>query len=729
MKQTTTRKNAGRKEPGKKKTEKDKHSKNKFTRYMQKKLVILVALVLLAFVGLSIRLYLLVRDNGDSYKKQILSQQEYDSTTIPFKRGNIVDCNGTVLATSEKVYNVIIDSKEILSDEEYLEPTIAALTACFPVDASALREYITTHESSQYYVMLRKQSYEEISDFIEIQNDTENNPNVKGVWFETEYQRTYPNATLACDILGFTTGTDNEGMYGLEQYYNNELNGRNGREYGYLNEDSTLERTTIPAEDGYTLVTTIDANIQSIVEQKLKEFNDAHTNEYRDGLGAYNTGCIVMDPNTGDVLAMAGYPVFDCNDPYNLSYAYTEEEIEAMTEEEYTQALNVLWQNFCITSTFEPGSTQKPFTVAAGLESGALKGDESYFCAGYLSVGGYDIHCHNRLGHGMVSVKEAIESSCNVALMYMGKEIGITNFLKYQQTFNFGLKTNIDLAGEARTDAVVFTQETMHETELATASFGQGSNVTMIQMVTAYCSLINGGYYYEPHVVRKILNAEGAVVENIEPRVLKQTVSASTSQTIVEYCNAVVYDGTGKSARPAGYSMGGKTGTAEMVPREQGNYVVSFIGYVPAQNPQVVIYVVVDRPNQAKQNNSALATGIVREILTEILPYLGIPMTEELSEQEAQELADRQIATLNGGDADEEDGQDGENDNEDSDEADPDAAGNGSDEEGTGDDDRQITIQIDPETGYAIDPLNGEFLDPETGEPIDPTSPLMTPSQ
>ena len=245
MKQTGNKKNTDRKKNSKIRTKKDKFEKNKFTRYMQKKLVILVVLVLLAFVGLSVRLYLLVRDKGDSYKKQILSQQEYDSTTIPFKRGNIVDCNGTVLAASEKVYNVVIDSKEILSNEEYLEPTIAALTACFPLEAAQLREYITTHESSQYYVALRKQSYEEISDFLEIQNDKEGNPNVSGVWFETEYQRTYPNGTLACDVLGFTTGMDNQGMYGLEQYYNDELNGRNGREYGYLNEDSTLERTTV----------------------------------------------------------------------------------------------------------------------------------------------------------------------------------------------------------------------------------------------------------------------------------------------------------------------------------------------------------------------------------------------------------------------------------------------------------------------------------------------------
>ncbi len=729
-----TRRNADNRSAGTK-----KKAKNKFTIHMQKKLVVLVTLVLLAFVGLSIRLYVLVRDKGDSYERQILSQQEYSSTTLPYKRGNIVDRNGTVLATSEKVYNLIIDSKEILSKEEYLEPTIAALAACFDIDTAALREYILSHESSQYYVLLRKLSYDQMHAFEELQNDTENNPNIAGVWFETEYQRTYPYTTLACDVLGFT-GTGNEGMYGLEQYYNEDLNGSDGREYGYLNEDSTLERTTIPAEDGHTLVTTIDANIQSIVERNLYEFNEEHKNEYRDGLGAYNTACIIMDPDTADILAMASYPNFDCNDPYDLSYAYTEEEIAAMTDEEYTTALNALWQNFCITSTYEPGSTAKPFTIATGLETGTLSGNETYFCGGFLKVDIYDIHCHNRLGHGSVNVREAMEGSCNVALMYMGAAIGKTDFLKYQQVFNFGLKTNIDLAGEARTDALVYNERTMNETELATSSFGQGYNVTMIQMVTAYCSLINGGYYYEPHMVDRILNAEGAVVENIEPRLLKQTISATTSEMIQEYCNAVVLDGTGRTARPAGYTMGGKTGTAETVPRDQGNYVVSFIGYVPADDPEVVIYVVIDRANQFEQDNSRLATELVRDIMTEVLPYMGIPMTEELTEAEQQELEEYQNGILNvgGNDGTQEDAEGNDN----TEGASGTEAGDGaiegadvSDErvdsngDGIPDTDGQLTIEIDPETGYAIDPATGEFLDPETGKPIDPNSSFMSPSE
>ncbi|MGN1148608.1 MAG: cell division protein FtsI, partial [Lachnospiraceae bacterium] len=251
----------------------------KFTIRMQKKLLVLFGLILLAFVGLSIRLMWISRENEDKYSKQILSQQQYDSVTLPYRRGDIVDCNGTTLAVSEKVYNLVIDSYQLLSKEAYLEPTLNALGSCFPqLDMAAIRKYVEEHPSSRYYVPLKKLTYNEISAFKEMQNDTakdaEGNPGVgnyiKGIWFEEEYKRTYPNGSLACDAIGFTT-SDGTGMYGLEEYYNDVLSGTTGREYGYLNGDSNLERTTKPAVDGYTLVSTLDVNIQSIVEKYLKE--------------------------------------------------------------------------------------------------------------------------------------------------------------------------------------------------------------------------------------------------------------------------------------------------------------------------------------------------------------------------------------------------------------------------------------------------------------------------
>lgn len=283
---------------------------------MQKKLVVLFLFVLSAFVGLSVRLILINRDNGEQYKRQVLSQQRYDSRVIPFKRGDIVDCKGTKLAVSEKVYNVILDASLMTEKEEYVEATLQALGSCFGMDTSEIRSFVNSNPDSKYKVLAKKLSYDEISPFVELQNDTENNPDIKGIWFEEEYERTYPGGSLACHVIGFT-GKDNTGTYGLEEYYNDTLNGINGREYGYLNDDSTLERTTKTAIDGNTIVTTIDANIQSIVEKYLKQFNEDNQNVAREGNGAHNTGCIVMNVNTGEILAMASYPFYDLNDIYN----------------------------------------------------------------------------------------------------------------------------------------------------------------------------------------------------------------------------------------------------------------------------------------------------------------------------------------------------------------------------------------------------------------------------
>jgi stage V sporulation protein D (sporulation-specific penicillin-binding protein) len=252
-------------------------------------------------------------------------------------------------------------------------------------------------------------------------------------------------------------------------------------------------------------------------------------------------------------------------------------------------------------------------------------------------VGGHEIHCNNGRGHGKVTVKEAIARSCNVAMMKIAAKVGAATFSTEQSAYNFGLKTNIDLSGEARTVGLVF-DETMGSSDLATNSFGQNFNATMIQMISGFSALVNGGYYYEPHMISRIETTSGAVVENIEPKLLKQIVSEETSAKIVEYCNATVTDGTGKSARPAGYAIGGKTGTAQTLPRGNGEYIVSFMGYAPADNPQIAIYVVVDRANVEEQDNSRLAQGIARNILTEVLPYLNIYMTEPLSEAEELEL-------------------------------------------------------------------------------------------
>ncbi len=705
-------------------------NKNKFTVTMQKKLVVLFMAILLAFVGLTYRLFAITRDNGEQYKKQILSQQKYDSTTIPYKRGSILDANGSILASSEKVYNVVLDAVAISEKEDYLEPTLSALQTQFGIDTASVRAYIAQNkETSRYYVLAKRLPYEQIEAFKELQN--EENSLVKGIWFEEEYQRTYPGNSLACDVIGFTS-SDNVGSYGLEEYYNDVLSGTQGREYGYINSDANVERTTIPAVDGNSIVTTIDANLQSIVEKYLKKFNDEYQNNVRDGNGANNVGCIMMDVNSGEVLAMASYPVFNLNDVRNTDALIgmpmldesgnktgeyiNAENVSTLDGDALYQNLNALWKNFCINDTYEPGSVSKPFTVAAGIESGAITGNETYECKGVLEVGGHKIKCHNWYGDGMITVTEGIERSCNVCMMYIARAIGTDRFTEFQHIFNMGLKTNIDLAGEARTASLVFDSNTMGSADLATNSFGQSFNATMIQMISGFCSLINGGYYYEPHVVKKIVSPSGATVQNVEPRVLKQTISEETSEKIRMMCNTVVTGehGTGKTARPAGYMIGGKTGTAETLPRGNKEYVVSFMGYAPADNPQIAIYVVVDRPNARPQDDAKYATRIVRSILTEALPYLGIFMTEELSDAERQELEQLQIEIrtpqvtedATEGDENTETPEDGSETGTEENTQEPESTENA---------EPWKDFPIDPATGYAVDPNTGAYVDPVTG--------------
>lgn len=733
-------------------------SPRRFGIKMQKKLVVLYLFVLLAFAGLCVRLVWIINEDGDKYTKQVLSQRGYDSQTIPFRRGDILDSNGNILATSEKVYNLVTDSTVMLYEKDEnknpvnLDPTVEALEQYFGLSAAEVREYTVSHPESAWKVWLKQLTYDEIKDFREAQNADKSK--IKGVWFEEEYKRRYPYNSLASDVIGFT-GRDNTGSYGLEEYYNDILNGTTGRKYGYLNSDSNLETKIKPAVDGYTIHTTIDAYIQQIMEKYINQFMDERQNRVREGDGAENVGAIVMEVDTGRILGMASSSQYDLNNPrdyskllgnvrveeYENANGYIEirktgtvfnestlEELTSTAVDEETQKanehdlyvnLNYLWKNFCISDTYEPGSTAKPFTVAAALEAGAITGNEWFTCNGVLVRGGHSIKCHGGNGHGSVSVQNSIAWSCNMALIQIAEKLGIDGFVDFQKTFNFGLKTNIDLTGEARTASLVFSAEGMKNdgSALATNSFGQGFNVTMIQMITAYSALVNGGYYYQPHMVDKITNASGATVQNIEPRVLKQVVSESTSNKILKYTRATVMEEggsyrTGKTARPAGYAIGGKTGTAQTQPRGNGEYVVSFMGHAPADDPKIAIYVVVDRANEGVQADAKYATGIVRNILTEILPYLQIYMTEDLTEEEQQELDALHLAntqqytqTIEGNAVE----------NPDEGEEEPPAEGENTEPEWK-------SYPQDPETGYLKNPTTGELVDPATGDVIDPAT-------
>ena len=605
----------------------------KLLRRMHNKLYIVFGVLCILFVALIFRLMYIEYTSGEKYEKIVLSQQEYDSTIIPYKRGDIVDSKGTVLATSVDVYNVILDSKVLHANEEKISSTIAYLTQCFPeITADQVNQEITDNPDREYTVLAKHVSYEEKAAFEALMNGEDTKVQIAGIWFEKEYTRTYPYNSLASAMIGFANATT--GVIGLENQYNDTLNGTNGRSYGYLNADSNLEQTVIEPENGYSLVATIDTNIQSIVESAILQANEEMKQETEgQATGSNNTAVLVMDPQNGDVLAMASYPNFDLNNPKDLSAYFTEEELAGMSDEDKMNQLNKLWQNYTISNTFEPGSTFKPFTEAMGLDSGSLRGDETYICDGSEWVSGHEIHCVNRSGHGTEDLRGALRDSCNDALMQMVRAIGPANFAKYSREYGFGQKTGIDLPGEASTASLIFSEEQLARTEsnLAVSSFGQGFNVTMIQLASSFCSLINGGNIYQPHVVKKIVDGSGNTVQEISPVVTKETVSQEVSDTLRDYMYTVVSEGTGAKAAVEGYAIGGKTGTAEKVPRGSGNYVVSFIGFAPVDDPQVVVYVVVDEPHVADQSHCSQSSYIAKNIFSQILPYMNIERMDSVA--------------------------------------------------------------------------------------------------
>lgn len=682
---------------------------------------------------LAVRLIVIVVKNGDNYQRHILMQQSYSSTVLPCRRGDIYDANGIKLASSEKVYTLVIDAAvmntELSNEKKYLQPTLDLLGQTFKqLDMVEITNHVKNNTKSRWYVpkSTKRMSYDEVKSFMEAQNEKDSL--IKGVWFEEDYRRIYPGGTLAADVIGFTT-TDSQGQYGLEEYYDNILNGVKGREYGYLNDDLNLERTVKSPVDGYNLHSTIDVNLQSIVEKYLSRFMEQNKDAYRAGNGAENVGCIIQNVNTGEILAMASAPTFDLNntrdgqsllgsmmvEKYDKENGYyeikkngtviTQDVLNSMTEDQLNLNLAYLWKNFCINNTYEPGSVAKPFTVAMALEKGTITPSSTFECHGSLEIGGFTIKCHNR-NDGTVTLEKAVAKSCNVAMMKIAQTMGSKIFCDYQQVFNFGLKTNIDLVGEARTNQFVYSADSMGPTDLATNSFGQNFNCTMIQAITGFSSLINGGYYYEPHMVSKITNASGAVVEKIEPRVLKQTISEETSELIRQYCTAVVEYGTGKTARPAGYMIGGKTGTAETIDqnthkRSKDEYVVSFMGFAPADDPQIAIYVVVDRANAPRQDDAKFATRIVRSILMEALPYLQIYMTEDLTESEIKELQELQLEITT------------EHKPDDSETVDTPHTSEVEYEEGNKP--VWLSFPVDPNTGYRVDPVTGYKYDAQEG--------------
>lgn len=636
----------------------------RLTAPMRDKLTIVFLGIICLFFILAIRVAYWTIHKGNEYEKIVLSQQKHDSSVLPFERGKIYDRNGNVLATSEKIYTLILEPKNILDqDGKYKKSTINALHKYFGFSKKKLEETIEEHSDSYYQVYQKNLTYDEVSKFqkfLKLADASEKGASesrkaqiesaklVKGITFEESYKRVYPYESLACRILGFTS-SGNVGNWGIEQYYNKELNGVNGRVYYYFNQELVREQTVKEAENGNSVVSTIDMKVQKIIEEKLDKFDE--------DIGSKETSILVMNPQNGEILGMASSNSYDLNNPMdekNLLSLYSQKAIDKMkattkkqekekknskkdsTKEEKTiyDAFYELWRNPIISDTNEPGSTFKPFTVAAGLESGALTGNESYFCTGSLLVGKRNIGCSHV--HGNLTLKDAVAESCNVSMMNIAFKEGADSFYQYQNLFGFGRSTGIDLPGEADTESLVYNASNYENSvTLATNAFGQNFNCTMIQMAAGFCSLINGGNYYRPRIVKEIQKDNGSVVKTIGKDLVRKTVSQETSELIRSYLQETVESGTGTKAQIAGYSVGGKTGTAEKIPRNKEDYYISFIGFTPTDNPQLLVYVTIDEPNVDVQANAALAVNLEKECMEEIVSALGMQPDQDTKQNKS----------------------------------------------------------------------------------------------
>lgn len=611
----------------------------KFSKTNRRRLLIVFLFVLVCFVCLIIRLVQINIADGDTYEKNVLTLLNYDGQTIPYKRGDITDRNGTVLATSEKIYNLVLDPYVITqsTDEKASEYAAEVLEEYFSIDQATVKKTLEEQPNSRYVVLRRKMTYDEKKPYDDfLSSEDENDQKIisavsSGIWFEESYQRMYPFSTLACDLIGFTSG-DDIGLWGIESYYDKILSGTDGRKYGYLNDDVDLQKVTEEPQNGKTIVSTVDINIQRIAEKYISEFMQE--------TGAKNVAALVMNPNNGEVLGMASAPVFDLNNPRDLTIAgYTEDQIANMNDQDMSDALYQVWRNFCVNDTYEPGSTVKTMTVSYALDQALVDPDENFVCdGGQTYTDGTFVSCNSV--HENLTLTGSIVHSCNDVMMQLSDRIGAASFIQMQKLFGFGQLTGIDLPGEASCAATIYTADTMGPVELWTSSFGQGYNTTMVQVASAFSSIVNGGYYYKPHVVSEIASDSGNTIQVIDKTLMRTTVSKTTSEWMKNALYQTVESGSGQPAQVAGYRIGGKTGTAEKVPRGTKARLVSFIGAAPIDDPQLVVYVVVDEANAEDQGQSSFASTIAGKIFSEALPYLQIFPTEEVPETETDENYD-----------------------------------------------------------------------------------------
>lgn len=587
---------------------------------MLKRILIMAVVIIFLMTTTVARVFYLTIVRGEELSEKAETQQLKD-TEITAMRGTIYDSNGNVLAQSASVWNVFIDPLNIKDKQRDL--IVDEFANLFGYDADEKKEFYdrTTHQN--HYELVEKKVEnnikEKLSKFV--------SKNELGGCIGTEQttKRYYPYGTLASSVIGFT-GADDQGLSGIEAYYDEQLTGTNGRiitaKDAKSNNIANDYETSIAATDGDSIVLTINQTIQYYLEKGLRET----MNEYQ-AKGAYG---VVMNCNTGAVLAMSSLPDYDCNEPYKLTYSKDKKAIKKLSDKTVKQeaesaAVQNQWRNFTVSDTYVPGSVFKTFVASAALEENVVNLNTTYNCTGSIQVDKYKMKCHYHPGHGTQTLTQGLENSCNPFFITIGQKLGVHNYFKYFDAFGFTQKTNIDLPGEASPQ--YYKEDQYGIVELSSASFGQTNSLTPIQVCTGLCAIANGGKLLQPYLVSSIADANGKTVKKTQTKEIRQVISADTSEKVRKMMKSVVDNGTGKNGYVAGYSVGGKTGTStklgESKNGEGDKYIVSFGAIAPSDDPEIAMLIIVDEPNQ-DLGGGALCAPIAAQVTQEAMNVLGI---------------------------------------------------------------------------------------------------------
>ena len=594
---------------------------------VRKRMVFLLIFTIACCVGLMIRTGWIQFVQGDALEAKAIEQQTSDKIVTP-KRGTIYDRNMKALAISASVKTVSANPNAIRKDR--LENIVAVhLSRILDMEYEDLAKILA--KDSTYEFIKRKVEIEQYQEIEKLIADGV----IAGIDLVEDSKRYYPYNNFASHVIGFT-GTDNQGLAGIEAQYDDVLKGVSGRIVSARNAvggNMPFDYEKFyTSEDGYNVVLTLDEVIQHYAESHLEK-------AYVDNNLAGGAAAIVMDVKTGEILALTSKPDFNLNQPFVLTDADLKNELEEIEDEEErnvktSEALQKLWRNKAVSDMYEPGSVFKIFTAAIALEENLVHDNDSFVCTGVRRVATHNIHCWKTNGHGTQTFADAIKNSCNPAFMEIGDRIGADAFIKYVNGFNLVHPTGIDLPGEA--DGLFFARKNMGVAEIATTSFGQGFEVTPIQMVTAIAAVANGGKYMKPHVVKALTDSDGRVVQQFEPVFSKQIISEATASKLCTYLEAVVSEGSGKNAYVQGFRVAGKTGTSEKKPRNQGKYVASFGGFAPADDPQIAVLVMLDEPVGGAYYGGTIAAPVVGHIMNDVLRYLNVE--PRLSAEETQNV-------------------------------------------------------------------------------------------